>query len=167
MDQRLWAPWRVQYIEELGSDGCVFCEAISGSAAHIRTHRVLAERESEFAILNKYPYGFGHVLVCPRRHVSQLNELSPQEQSSLFQLVCDSQQAMSEAVSPHGFNLGMNIGKNAGAGIEDHIHMHIVPRWQGDTNFMPVTADCAVMPAHLDTVYQMLEPAFSALDGND
>ena len=164
MSKQLWAPWRMEYIKEMDSPTCVFCDAVAANREQSKSLRVLARRTNEFVLLNKYPYVFGHILICPSRHVSCIEELGENEQQSLFRLAIDSQTALKEVLNPHGLNWGINIGKQAGAGIETHLHIHIVPRWVGDTNFMPVVADCHVMPGHLDDLYQQLLPRFSQLN---
>jgi ATP adenylyltransferase len=164
MSKQLWAPWRMEYIKEMDSPTCVFCDASASTEEQRNAFRVLARRDAEFVLLNKYPYVFGHLLICPNRHVSCIEDLTNDEQQSLFRLAIDSQVALKDALQPHGLNWGINIGKQAGAGIETHLHIHIVPRWIGDTNFMPVVADCHVMPGHLDDLYQQLLPRFSVLN---
>lgn len=163
MTQQLWAPWRMEYIKRIGTDDCVFCQAAQPNANKAKLH-ILAVRPTEYVIINKYPYTFGHILVCPTQHVSTIEDLCPSAQLSLFQLVVDAQLAIKNILHPHGLNIGINIGKQAGAGIDSHIHFHIVPRWEGDTNFMPTIADCHIMPGHLDTLYHQLRKEFCRLE---
>ena len=165
MIKQLWAPWRMEYIKEKDTSSCVFCDAATAANdADRQQHRVLARRQNEYVLLNKYPYVFGHILICPNRHVSCIEDLSADEQQTLFRLAIDAQTALKKAIRPHGLNWGINIGKEAGAGIEAHLHIHIVPRWIGDTNFMPVVADCHMMPGHLDDLHHELLPEFRKLE---
>ncbi|MBN2716698.1 MAG: HIT domain-containing protein [Deltaproteobacteria bacterium] len=164
MSKQIWAPWRMEYIKDKDTGSCVFCEGAIAGHRDRAAYRILAGRADEFVVLNKYPYVFGHILICPRRHVSSLEDLLPKEQESLFRLAIDAQIMLKSILNPHGINWGINIGKQAGAGIEAHLHVHIVPRWEGDTNFMPVVADCHIMPGHLDKLYAQLIPEFSRLD---
>ncbi len=163
MVEQLWSPWRMEYITRDEGAECVFCAAAAGIPVDNARHRVLAARPDAFVIVNKYPYSYGHILVCPRRHVRTPGELTGTERTGFFALVADAQIALSGALSARGMNLGMNLGKDAGAGIDDHMHMHLIPRWQGDTNFMPLIAECRVIPAHLDTTFQNLTPAFQRI----
>ncbi len=145
--------------------GCVLCRA--GDAADEATRRelrVLATRPAAFVLMNAFPYSHGHVMVVPRRHVARLDELDRAERCDLFELLVDAQRALSGALDAQGLNIGMNLGKVAGAGIADHLHIHVVPRWDGDTNFMPVLADVRVMPEHLDDTYGALRRSFAPLD---
>lgn len=154
MPQNLWAPWRMEYI--LGPKGgpCVFCEP---------SDLVLASKPRAFVCLNKYPFAAGHLLVVPTRHASALSELDDAEADDFFRLVRASVARLRAAVSPEGVNVGMNLGKAAGAGIEAHLHAHVVPRWSGDTNFMPVMTDVRVMPEHLEETKRRLTPFFEGL----
>lgn len=164
MTQSLWAPWRMDFILGPKPDGCVLCEAVAKPKDERRETLVLAATERSFVIINRYPYTHGHIMVVPRRHVGRLEDLDVHERHDLMDLVIGSKVALDQSVKPHGINLGMNLGKVAGAGIEAHIHVHLVPRWEGDTNFMPVLADTRVMPEHLVSTYQCMAPAFAALD---
>ena len=154
MGENLWAPWRMEYI--LGPKGgeCVFCEP---------SDLLLAQRASAFVCLNKYPFAAGHLLVVPTRHVSGLEELEPAEADEFFRLLRESVARLRDAIRPDGVNVGMNLGKAAGAGIAEHLHAHVVPRWNGDTNFMPVIADMRVMPQYLQDTKKRLSPHFSGL----
>lgn len=158
MSRQLWAPWRMEYLKELDSPECVFCDAAAADAENNKKFRVLVQRPNEYVILNKYPYTYGHILICPTQHVCCVEDLEPEAQHSLFKMAVDAQVALKKVLHPHGLNWGINVGKAAGAGIESHLHIHIVPRWTGDTNFMPVAADCHIMPGHLDALHiQLLE----------
>jgi ATP adenylyltransferase len=138
------------------SKDCVFCQKLAQGPEHDRENYVLFRAQHTFAILNLYPYNNGHLLVLPYEHVSSLEELSPEVQAEMMHLVSHFIKLMRQAVNPDGFNLGINIGKAAGAGIDDHVHIHVVPRWQGDTNFMPVIAEMRVIPEWLDDTYAKL-----------
>ncbi|MCU0660767.1 MAG: HIT domain-containing protein [Myxococcota bacterium] len=164
MTHSLWAPWRMDFILGPKPEGCVLCEAATKAKAERLETLVLAETELSFVIINRYPYTHGHIMVVPRRHVGRLEDLDIRERHDLMDLVIGAKVALDQSVKPHGINVGMNLGKVAGAGIEAHIHVHLVPRWEGDTNFMPVLADTRVMPEHLLSTYQSMVPAFEALD---
>jgi ATP adenylyltransferase len=145
--ERLWAPWRLEYIKRADEDdGCVFCRAAEGPDEE---GLILHRGEQAFALLNKYPYASGHLMVAPYRHVGDFGELSDEEALELHRLARQALGALSAVYGPHGYNLGWNLGRVAGAGVIDHVHEHVVPRWGGDTNFMPVLADVKVIPEHL------------------
>jgi ATP adenylyltransferase len=163
MQPPLWAPWRMEYILGDKPKHCIFC-----AFPERRTWRedlVLVVQPFAFVCLNRYPFAPGHLLVVPRRHASDLDDLAPEEHAALFALQRDAIRALKKAVSPEGLNVGMNLGKVAGAGIAEHLHAHVVPRWNGDTNFMPVVADTRVMPEHLDATWAKLRVAFEAVPG--
>lgn len=160
----LWAPWRMEYIRGPKEHGCIFCRYPSEGAAYHKTNLVLCVREEAFVMLNKYPFAAGHLMVVPKRHASDLSELSHSEHQSLFELVRASASALKSAVNPQGLNIGINLGAAAGAGIAEHLHVHIVPRWSGDQNFMPVIADLRVMPEALEATWERLAPHFQALN---
>jgi ATP adenylyltransferase len=152
--ERLWAPWRLEYIESADAQpGCVFCLA---DAAADEDGLVVHRGSSGLVLLNKYPYASGHLMVAPRRHVGDLGELSADEALEIHRLVSTSVGVLAEAMQPQGYNLGWNLGRIAGAGVVDHVHEHVVPRWAGDTNFMPVLADVKVMPEHLEDTRRRL-----------
>jgi ATP adenylyltransferase len=158
---RIWSPWRMEYIEShrgQEDDGaCVFCALLGANG---EKHRVLERRELAFVTLAKYPYNPGHLLVLPTRHVGDLEEIKPDESAELAELLRRSVAALREASEPHGFNIGLNLGRAAGAGIPDHVHWHVVPRWSGDTNFMPVVGQTRVLPELLEQTYERLAPRF-------
>lgn len=162
MSERLWAPWRMQFIlgPKAGS-GCALCAYVSEPSS--RESRVLARTPEAFVVLNKYPYAAGHVMVVPTRHVSDLSELPAAEHDALWRLVRESFTRLRRAVSAGGINLGVNWGEAAGAGIQDHLHVHLVPRWDGDTNFMAVLADVRVLPEYLEATWDRLAPEFADL----
>ncbi len=154
----LWSPWRIEYILQKKPDGCVFCK---GCQADMDAENLILHRgEYNFVILNRYPYNNGHLMVVPYRHINMLNNLTADEQLEMMQLVSLCIEVLKDSMHPDGFNVGMNLGAPAGAGIKDHIHMHIVPRWTGDTNFMPVLADTRVIVEALDQTYARLKPLF-------
>jgi ATP adenylyltransferase len=159
--EKLWAPWRMAYLEVTAPSGCIFC--VKPSAGQDEQSWILHRGERAFIILNAFPYNNGHLMVAPFRHTADLETLSPEEQAEIFQLTQLCVRLLRTAYRPDGFNLGMNLGKTAGAGIADHLHMHIVPRWDGDTNFMPVLADTKVLPDSLDNTYRKLREALAAV----
>ena len=154
----MWAPWRLEYIENADDQpGCVFCGA---AAASDEEGFVLHRGQGAFALLNKYPYASGHLMVAPYRHVANFGELTDAETLELHRLAGCGMAALAETFAPQGYNLGWNLCRIAGAGIVDHIHLHVVPRWAGDTNFMPVLADVKVLPEHLDETRRKLAAAW-------
>ena len=160
--KQLWAPWRLQYIRGPKPAGCIFCEA-AARRDDDRTLIVHRGRQT-FVILNAYPYNPGHVMVVPYRHQRRLGDLIDAELLELMRNTELSTRAQEHAFHPEGFNVGMNLGRAAGAGIEDHLHIHVVPRWVGDTNYMPVLDDVKVISEHLASTYQRLAEAFAALN---
>ena len=149
MSKPLWAPWRLEYIKQADElPGCVFCAEAAGELPEDES-LLLNRGELAIAILNKYPYSSGHLMAAPTRHVGELSELTDGEVLELHRLVVEGMDALGRIYGPDGFNLGWNLGRVAGAGIVDHVHVHVVPRWSGDTNFMPVLADVKVIPEHL------------------
>jgi ATP adenylyltransferase len=149
MTKRLWAPWRLEYIAQADEqETCVFCDEAAGVLGPDASLLVQTGHEA-VALLNKYPYSSGHLMVAPRRHVSALSALTEAEALEIHRLAVAAVDALERVYGPGGFNLGWNLGRVAGAGIADHIHLHVVPRWGGDTNFMPVLADVKVIPEHL------------------
>ena len=157
----LWAPWRIEYIRSSKPAGCIFC--INEPGIDDRDRLVLHRTPLSLVMLNRYPYSNGHILVAPLRHLPDLNGLSGEEAADLFAMVKLSCNVLDEAASPEGFNIGINMGKAAGAGVEEHFHMHVVPRWQGDTNFMSVVADLRVMPENLLATYDSLLPVVASM----
>lgn len=154
--ERLWAPWRMKYIEE-GSkiEGCIFC--IFPAEQDDRKNLILYRGERSFIMLNSFPYNPGHLMVAPYKHTADLYELTDEELLDVDHLVRFSVRLLSATVQPDGFNLGVNLGRTAGAGIVDHVHWHIVPRWNGDTNFMPVIGETKVLPESLEATYDKLK----------
>jgi ATP adenylyltransferase len=156
--EHIWAPWRIQYILETKQGGCILCE--KPAEDNDVQNYILYRGEKNFIMLNSYPYNPGHLLVAPYRHTGNLAELTVEERNEHFELISRSLVVLKKEFDPGGFNIGANIGKVAGAGIEDHFHSHIVPRWQGDTNYVPVLADIRVVPQALTDTYKMLEGKF-------
>ncbi len=156
--EHIWAPWRMAYIMSDKPDGCILCSKPGDDedAANLILHRSAAN----FVMLNAYPYNPGHLLVAPYRHVASFEELAPGELHDHIDTVSRCIRVLREAFDPAGFNVGANIGKVAGAGIADHVHSHVVPRWQGDTNFMPALADTRVIPEALADTYRRLAGRF-------
>jgi ATP adenylyltransferase len=136
---------------------CVFCQQLAEGPDHDGENYILLRARHSFLILNLYPYNNGHLLVLPHDHVSSLEDLSPEVQAEMMYMVSYSTRLLRQAMNPNGFNIGINLGKAAGAGIDDHIHIHVVPRWQGDTNFMPVIAEMRVIPEWLGDTYVKLK----------
>jgi len=158
--KRLWAPWRMTYIDQDSKEeGCILCH--KAQEHDPREALILAHTGHTLVMLNKYPYNNGHLLLAPRRHERNLSDLSSPEYADFSEALRRSVAIVRAALNPGGINLGMNLGKCAGAGIDDHLHWHIVPRWEGDTNFMPVTAETRVMPQHLLDSYDRLAPYFT------
>jgi ATP adenylyltransferase len=158
--RQLWAPWRVEFIKGPKASECFFCEAAAAPEQRDAELHVLARTPKSIAIMNLYPYNNGHLLVAPRNHLASLEQLDPEGATDLMSLTQHALRALQKALHPDGFNLGINQGKVAGAGVADHVHQHLVPRWDGDTNFMPVIADVKVMNEHLDSSYRQIREAF-------
>jgi ATP adenylyltransferase len=162
---RLWAPWRYQYIRSAGakSDACIFCFG-KLDAAERKRRLILYVNRDALVMLNRYPYNNGHLMVAPRRHVASPELLTREERGVIGELVSDCCARLREALNPSGLNVGANLGRSAGAGIADHMHWHIVPRWDGDTNFMPVLASTRVLSQHLESSFEMLAPLFKTIE---
>ncbi len=159
--ERIWSPWRFAYVTRADDAGaCVFCAAPGSDAAR---PLVVHEGPTAFIILNLYPYNSGHLMVVPRRHVASLALLSRDELTELAVLTQMAERALTEAFRPQGINVGMNLGRPAGAGIADHLHVHLVPRWTGDTNFMTVVGEVRVLPEELPATAEKLRPIFRRL----
>ena len=154
----MWAPWRMKYILEEKDQRCVFCRALATS-----NELTLHTADRVMVVMNKFPYINGHLLVAPVRHIAALNELDRQEKADLMDMVDDAIGVLKTAMRPDGFNVGLNLGRVAGAGVEEHLHFHIVPRWFGDTNALTVFADVRVIPEHLTATYKNLKPHFDKL----
>ncbi len=154
----IWAPWRMEYIQMKKAEGCILCEKPGQDSDAV--NYILYRGEKNFVIMNTYPYNPGHLMIAPYRHLASLEELTDEELHEHVDIVSRSIKVLRQVFNPGGFNLGVNIGKVAGAGIEDHIHTHLVPRWQGDTNCMPVISDVRVVPEALAETYQKLRGKF-------
>ena len=156
--KQLWAPWRLEYVAGAdAAEGCIFCLAAAAPEAE---SLVVNRGEQAFCLLNKYPYASGHLMVAPYRHVAEFAELSGEEILELHRLAASGMGALAQTFAPQGYNVGWNLGRIAGAGVVDHVHLHVVPRWAGDTNFMPVLADVKVLPQHLDETRAALAEAW-------
>lgn len=156
--KHLWAPWRLQYIEHTpDAEGCIFCD--KPAAQRDDDHFIVRRADRVFVMLNAFPYNSGHLLVAPYRHVADLADLDRDEMADLMAVTADALGMLRRVYSAQGFNIGVNIGAVAGAGIADHVHLHIVPRWQGDTNYMLVMSDTRVVPEALADCYQKLKAA--------
>ena len=158
--EHLWAPWRLKYVTGTsGEDRCIFC----ASADPSRDDLVLIRTAACYAILNLYPYNNGHLMIVPNRHVASLSVTTAAEQTDLMQLTRHAEMALTEAYSPQGINVGINLGRPAGAGVLDHLHIHLVPRWSGDTNFMTAIGNTRVLPEDLQSSAAKLRPIFQRL----
>jgi ATP adenylyltransferase len=155
----MWAPWRMEYILGEKDKGCIFCIALSD-----QDNLTLYKGEVTMVVMNKYPYINGHLLVAPTRHLSLLEQLHKNEMADLLETVEKSVGILKKVMNPDGFNVGLNLGKVAGAGVEEHLHFHIVPRWFGDTNALTVFADVRVIPEHLQATFRNLKPYFDKME---
>jgi ATP adenylyltransferase len=164
--ERLWSPWRMDYIRrgsaEGDKDGCIFCDLAAAGEDQDEEHHLLARGKVSFVMLNAFPYNPGHLMAAPYRHIGDYEELTADELAEMMAFAGTGIRAMREDSGAHGFNLGMNLGQVAGAGIADHLHLHLVPRWGGDTNFMPIVGQTKVLPELLDETYRRLRPRFAA-----
>ena len=154
----MWAPWRMEYILSEKEDVCIFCDDLSKN-----NELTLLKGDDTLVMMNKFPYINGHLLVAPVRHISGLDQLSKPEMGELLASVDRTVQILKQVMKPDGFNVGLNLGKVAGAGVEDHLHFHVVPRWFGDTNALTVFADVRVIPEHIKATYDNLKPYFNKL----
>lgn len=151
---KLWAPWRMEYILAPRDKGCFLCDIVS--SAQDRQNLVIKRGTTCIALLNRYPYNNGHVMISPTRHVAELASMTSVERAEMMELTTELCDLLTKAISPHGYNIGLNLGDVAGAGLKDHIHLHIVPRWEGDTNFMPVIGSTKIIPQALDDLWNKL-----------
>ncbi len=152
---KLWAPWRSKYVRNVHSiKGCIFCS--KPKANKDRANHIISRSRHAYSILNIYPYNNGHMMVVPFRHVNDISKLTDEELSDLMNLLKETKARLAKALNPHGFNIGINLGRAAGAGYKDHVHIHIVPRWQGDANFMPVITSTKIVSQSLDELYKKL-----------
>ncbi|HTR80373.1 MAG TPA: HIT domain-containing protein [Bacteroidota bacterium] len=163
--ERLFSPWRSQYIASLSvpkngrNDRCLFCDVAKEKSDS--KNLILFRRRHCFAMMNLYPYNSGHVLIIPYTHTSEMGKLTKKEYAEVMSATSDIIRALTKAFQPHGFNFGANLGKVAGAGIDQHIHFHVVPRWNGDTNFMPTLADTKVVSEEINATYRKLKKQLS------
>jgi len=155
----LWAPWRMEYILSEKEDGCIFCDALTQN-----DDLTLYKGLDTMVMMNKFPYINGHLLVAPVRHISALGQLSKYEMGELLATIDQSVEILKQAMTPDGFNVGLNLGKVAGAGVEEHLHFHIVPRWFGDTNAFTVFAEVRVIPEHIKATFDNLKPYFNNMN---
>ncbi len=160
MEQPLWAPWRMEFIRAEKPKGCIFCDFPAAPPSEDRANLLVHRSAHAFTCLNRYPYNSGHLMVIPRAHVADLDALSAEELQDLHEELRLASRVLRATYQPEGLNIGMNLGRVAGAGIADHLHYHLVPRWNGDTNFMPVLAETRVVIEHLDGAWQRLHAGF-------
>ena len=163
--RRLWAPWRLQYLVNHEGDGCIFCE--KPKQLRDRHNHIVLRGETCYVMLNAFPYNNGHVLIVPYRHVGALGEMTTKEKLEFMELADEVIAALRHTMHPEGFNLGINQGKAAGAGIADHIHLHVVPRWTGDYNFMPLLSDTKIIPETLDQTFDKLRAQLDTRGGHE
>jgi ATP adenylyltransferase len=162
--ERLWSPWRLAYVTGTTSSAdCIFCSAVGPGADPAREALVLVRGRLSFVILNLFPYNNGHLMVSPNRHIATLGAATADELAEMMRLTRDAETALTEAYRPDGINMGINLGRPAGAGIVDHIHIHAVPRWTGDTNFMAVIGETRVLPEDIRETAKRLRPIFERL----
>ncbi len=158
----LWTPWRYRYVSQRGTgDRCLFCEKASGDVAHDREHLILHRAQRNFILLNLFPYTTGHAMVAPYAHVAHLDGVEKDVLAEMMELAQKLQIALKVVYRPHGYNLGMNLGESAGAGVADHLHLHVLPRWTGDSNFMTVISETRVQPEDILTTYDKLVKLFN------
>jgi ATP adenylyltransferase len=163
--EHLWSPWRLSYVtaaDAISAGGCLFCDA-SGASPSDHDELVVIRAPLTYIILNRYPYNNGHLMVAPKRHVGTLHGATPDELSEIMRLTRHAEIALSEAYKPQGINVGINLGRPAGAGVVDHLHVHLVPRWTGDTSFMSVVGNVRVLPEALGQTATRLRPIFERL----
>ena len=165
MVERLWTPWRRAFIESAAADespaGCFLCDHAT-DPEHDRQNLILTRGQRVFVLLNLYPYNSGHLMVAPYEHTGDFARLDANTAAELMHVTQHGVRALEAAYSPHAYNVGLNLGRVAGAGLPDHLHVHVVPRWNGDSNFMPIVAQTKVLPETLDQTYERLEPYFHA-----
>jgi ATP adenylyltransferase len=153
--KQLWAPWRMKYIKHAAEEtGCIFCQ--KPRKKDDAKNLIFYRGKKSFALLNLYPYNSGHFMVAPYQHTAKLEKLSSETIAEIFKIINIGKKLLDRKIKPEGYNIGMNMGRVSGAGIADHLHMHVVPRWNGDTNFMPVLDDTKVMPQSLEETYEMM-----------
>ncbi len=163
--QQLWAPWRMEFIRGPKEEGCFLCRILREGPERDAENLVVRHGRACILLLNRYPYTGGHLMVAPRRHVGTLGELLPGERQEMLEMACQAERLLERVLHPHGFNFGINQGAAAGAGLKDHLHMHVVPRWEGDTNFMPVLGGVRVMPQALAEMHAALRGELDREEG--
>jgi ATP adenylyltransferase len=156
--ERIWAPWRVSYIRQQKPSGCIFCD--KPKEDRDKENFILYRGNKNIIIMNAFPYNPGHLMVVPFRHICKLEDMTPEERNEHYEMVSWSVGILREVALSECFNIGMNLGRTAGAGIDDHIHTHIVPRWNGDNNFMPVIADIRIISESMEDIYERLREKF-------
>jgi ATP adenylyltransferase len=161
-DRILWAPWRAAFVLAEKEEGCPLCKALAAEKDTVE-NLIVHRGETCFVILNKFPYNSGHAMICPKRHISEIEQLTDEESNEVFHLTRQTVGVLRKVVHPHSFNLGMNLGEGSGAGIPEHVHMHVVPRWNGDTSFMMVLGKTKIVSVPLDPVYELIREAFASL----
>lgn len=157
----IWAPWRIEYILSKKEESCIFCPGDDRSKD--RERLILYVGPHSIVIMNKFPYNNGHLLVAPKRHISDMESMTEDEITEVFYMIKNSVSILKKVMKPDGFNIGLNMGRVAGAGIEEHLHFHIVPRWNGDTSFMTVLDEVRVIPEHIKQTYDKLLPYFKEI----
>jgi ATP adenylyltransferase len=160
--KRIYAPWRYKYVRNPDLEGCIFCKASKDE--YDRKNGILFRGDFSFVLMNKYPYNNGHIMVAPYRHTGDFNALNEDEMIEMSNLLGTWQRVIKQAMHTDGFNIGMNLGRIAGAGFEDHLHYHLVPRWSGDTNFMPIIGETKVIPMSIDEAYDLLLSVFKKIE---
>ncbi len=156
----LWAPWRIEYVRSAKDGPCFICQK-ARPGDHDESRHVITRGDNCYVLLNQFPYTSGHMLIAPYRHIDDISELTDMEAAEVFGMIARAQKVLRRVMQPQGFNVGCNIGRIAGAAVEGHIHIHLVPRWSGDTNFMPVLADCQCIPEALDATCRLLRQGWS------
>jgi ATP adenylyltransferase len=159
----LWAPWRVEYILGPKADGCVFCldQKTRSDEQALAQRQILHQGKNSFVLMNKYPYCNGHIIIAPYAHLSCITELQAESAAEFMALIQKSTAILRRHFQAHGINIGVNLGEAAGAGVREHLHCHLVPRWNGDSNFMAVMSEVRTIPQHLEETYQALLPYFT------
>lgn len=165
--KNLWAPWRLEYVRRVDELDCFFCHALESAEDHDEKNLLLVRGARSLVMMNKYPYNNGHLLIAPNQHVSELRELEPDTLHELFDRVVTANEVLRRVLDPHGFNVGVNLGRVAGAGLDEHLHVHIVPRWNGDTNFMPVFGEVRVIPQALCELFRLLRDEYDSVGARD
>lgn len=160
--KRIWAPWRMEYILNSREPGCFMCDIFQGDED--RDNLILRRGRTCAIVMNRFPYTNGHLMAAPYRHIDSIEKMNADEMAEMMHLTAAACAALREVVKPHGFNIGVNIGAVAGAGLKDHVHMHVVPRWEGDTNFMPVLAETKIIPQPLHELWDLLKPLLADAD---